>query len=103
MTENCRCCKHITDEFNKAINFALDEVGIEGTTFLALWREGAWEEIAKNWPEFEITLRSSATSIGCCVEHDCSDGCRDREIRVPVNVEPDGQAAQGATDHQGAL
>ena len=40
-------------EFNSAINFALDEAGPEGLTFLSLWREGAWDEIDLEWPAFK--------------------------------------------------
>lgn len=40
------------DEFNAAINFALDEAGAEGLAFLSLWREGAWDEIAAEFPSF---------------------------------------------------
>ncbi len=44
----------VSAEFNAAINFALDEAGIEGLTFLSLWREGAWDEVAREFPEFKM-------------------------------------------------
>jgi hypothetical protein len=40
--------------FNAAINFALDEAGPEGLEFLRQWREGAWDEIAEQWPTFKL-------------------------------------------------
>ena len=41
-------------DFNDAINFALDYAGTSATDFLSLWREGCWEEIQENWPEFKL-------------------------------------------------
>lgn len=41
------------DDFNAAINFALDEAGSEGLTFLNLWREGCFPEIREQFPEFK--------------------------------------------------
>jgi hypothetical protein len=40
--------------FNKAINFAIDECKDpeEGVEFLKMWREGLWSEIAEAWPNF---------------------------------------------------
>lgn len=43
----------VKSAFNDAINFALDEAGPEGLTFLAMWREGAWDEIAAEFPVFK--------------------------------------------------
>ncbi len=40
--------------FNAAINFTLEKAGPEGLLFLGLWREGNWEGIAKEFPEFDI-------------------------------------------------
>lgn len=40
--------------FNEAINFALDEADGDGLLFLRLWREGDWESIAKEFPEFDL-------------------------------------------------
>jgi hypothetical protein len=40
--------------FNAAINFALDHADSEGLLFLGLWREGNWEAIAREFPEFDI-------------------------------------------------
>lgn len=39
-------------QYNAAIDFALGLDGIEGKEFLLLWREGVWDEIAENYPEF---------------------------------------------------
>jgi len=40
--------------FNAAINFALDEADGDGLLFLRLWREGDWESIAREFPEFDL-------------------------------------------------
>lgn len=45
--------KQQRDAFNAAINFALDKAGPECRTFLELWREGGWPEIAEAFPEFK--------------------------------------------------
>ena len=42
----------ISDEYNAAINFAIDDVGLEGILLLRLWREGDWPGIAGEFPEF---------------------------------------------------
>ena len=42
----------ICHEYNAAINFAIDDAGLEGILFLKLWREGDWPGIAKGFPEF---------------------------------------------------
>ena len=46
------------EEFNAAINFAIDGAGWgrDGILFLRLWREGAWDEIAEEFPEFNGPL-----------------------------------------------
>jgi len=41
--------------FNAAIDFAI-ELGAEGATFLHLWREGAWDELREDFPEFKGPL-----------------------------------------------
>ena len=51
-----RPSKSQVEQFNAAINFALDKAGIDGLVFLGLWREGAWEEISKEFPEFKGPL-----------------------------------------------
>ena len=48
------------DLFNAAINFALDEAGPEGMSFLELWREGAWSEIASEFPGFKSAAPQAA-------------------------------------------
>lgn len=42
---------HPYENFNKAINFALDYTE-EADTFLRVWREGSWDVIDREWPEF---------------------------------------------------
>ena len=42
----------ICHEYNAAINFAIDDAGLEGILFLKLWREGDWPGIAREFPEF---------------------------------------------------
>lgn len=43
-----------TIAFNAAINFALDGAEGEGLLFLNLWREGDWESIAREFPDFDL-------------------------------------------------
>ena len=43
--------------FNDAINFALDSAGRDGLLFLRFWREGDWEAIKDEFPEFELNER----------------------------------------------
>ncbi len=43
-----------SEAFNSAINFALSpDANLEGMLFLSLWREGDWEGLAKEFPEFK--------------------------------------------------
>jgi hypothetical protein len=49
--------EHLIEEFNKAINFTLDEAGDEGLTFLSCWREGDWGTIEKEFPDFKVSER----------------------------------------------
>lgn len=44
------------EEYNSAIDFALDEASLDGILFLRMWREGAWDEIAQEFPEFKGPL-----------------------------------------------
>jgi len=39
-------------EFNEAIDFAISDS--EPTAFLLTWREGDWEMLQKDWPDFEL-------------------------------------------------
>ena len=39
--------------FNAAINFALEDAGPEGLTFLSMWWEGQWDEIDDEFPAFD--------------------------------------------------
>lgn len=47
------------EDYNAAINFALDETEqVEDTRlFLSMWREGDWSAIDETFPEFEISDR----------------------------------------------
>lgn len=53
--------EEMQDDYNAAINYALDEDHNEGILFLQLWREGDWESIDNEFPEFKIsnTLRNA--------------------------------------------
>jgi len=44
----------IRDAFNEALNFALDEIpdDHDKVAFLTLWREGCWDEIERDFPEW---------------------------------------------------
>ena len=44
------CDNHVTDTYNKVINFAIETD--EPASFLRVWREGSWDTIDKEWPEF---------------------------------------------------
>lgn len=54
--------RQMSVEFNAAINYALDKAGPEGLTFLSLWREGAWDEIRENWPDFVTSLSTPSAA-----------------------------------------
>lgn len=47
--------EELVKELNMAINFTLDEAGDEGLAFLSCWREGHWECIEKEFPDFKIS------------------------------------------------
>ena len=47
--------EHQIEEFNKVINFALDETEGEGLLFLKCWREGDWSTIEKEFSGFKIS------------------------------------------------
>jgi hypothetical protein len=40
------------EDFNLAINFAVDHAGIEAEHFLRSWREGDWACLRNSWPEW---------------------------------------------------
>lgn len=44
-----------SEAFNGALNYALDEAGSDSDamTFLRMWREGDWEGLAKDFPDYE--------------------------------------------------
>ena len=47
--------KDLIEEFNKAINFTLDEAQEDGLLFLRAWREGDWSTIEKEFSNFQIS------------------------------------------------
>lgn len=56
MKENESDVEMVCREFNAAINFAIDDADGDGILFLRLWREGDWDSIAKEFPEFKGPL-----------------------------------------------
>ncbi|MDY7579256.1 hypothetical protein RGU70_13100 [Herbaspirillum sp. RTI4] len=46
------------EQFNAAVNFALDDAGAEGMTFLRMWRAGDRHGIATQFPAFKGIVRS---------------------------------------------
>lgn len=48
--------EHIRRAFNSALDFALDDCEVdEGLTFPRYWREGDWQAISRDWPEFDLS------------------------------------------------
>lgn len=45
----------VQNSYNKAIEFSLELGADDGHTFLELWNEGCWPEIADEFPEFDLT------------------------------------------------
>lgn len=54
--------RQMSEEFNAAIDYALDKAESEGLSFLSLWREGAWDEIRENWPDFVTSLSTPSAA-----------------------------------------
>jgi len=55
----------ITESYNAAINFALDELSADdGHIFLEMWREGGWKEIANEFPEFNLETTNQCDKNG---------------------------------------
>lgn len=50
----------VTNAFNCAINYALDNCGAECGTFLRLWRVGDWEVIRDEFPGFDLSSQPGA-------------------------------------------
>lgn len=50
---------HPYEDFNAAINFAVDQAGYEAATFLRSWREGDWARLDDEWPEWKSCMRQS--------------------------------------------
>jgi hypothetical protein len=48
--------------FNSAINFALDESedASSAMCFLSMWREGDWEGISKEFPDFDMSATAAS-------------------------------------------
>lgn len=40
--------------FNAAIDFTLEQTDSDGMIFLRMWREGDWEGIHSEFPEFDL-------------------------------------------------
>jgi len=38
--------------FRAAINFSIDQAGDDAVLFLSLWREGNWDALNREFPEF---------------------------------------------------
>lgn len=51
-------CNAVVKEFNRAIDYAIDDGRTEGLTFLAMWREGDWDGIRKEFPDFDVSTIS---------------------------------------------
>lgn len=51
--------------FSAAIDFAIDE-GLDASEFLLCWREGDWQAIEEDWPEFDLTTTGQwpVTKVG---------------------------------------
>ncbi len=47
--------EQMENDFNAAINYALDPSTNEGLLFLRCWREGDWTSIEEEWPRFKIS------------------------------------------------
>lgn len=43
---------HPYENFNLAINFTIDRAGGEAADFLRLWREGCWDHLDRDWPDW---------------------------------------------------
>lgn len=58
------------EDFNAAINFALEGADGEGMIFLSMWREGDWEALEREFPDFKVTdsLKRPWESFGEQVE-----------------------------------
>jgi hypothetical protein len=48
--------EEMQEAFNAAINFSLDEADGEGICFMRMWREGDWNGIRAEFPEFKSTV-----------------------------------------------
>lgn len=49
--------------FNAAIDFALDDAEGDGLNFLRMWREGDWEGIAREFPDFNLETTGQAKVV----------------------------------------
>lgn len=49
---------HPYEDFNAAINFAVDHARMEAETFLRSWREGDWTTLDREWPEWGAFVAS---------------------------------------------
>lgn len=55
MSHHTEICDDIIAAFNAAIDFSLDVLpSDEAVLFLRLWREGSWDEIEMEYPDFNL-------------------------------------------------
>ena len=54
-------------EFNEAIDFAIQDS--EPAAFLTAWREGDWETLRNEWPEFKVPELNAVPDdlLMCCI------------------------------------
>lgn len=53
------------NSYNAAIDFAMDILPhSDALLFLEYWREGAWSEIAEEFPEFDLTTTYQCDAEG---------------------------------------
>ena len=51
--------------YNMALQFALEEIDeCDIKYFLTLWNEGSWKEIAKEFPDFDLTTTGQSDKDG---------------------------------------
>lgn len=55
----------VRDAFNSAINFCLDgkEDVFDSFAFLGMWREGDWESIRRDFPNFDLGPTMAAQEV----------------------------------------
>lgn len=56
--------RHPYEDVNQAINFALDTAFVEGCDFLRVWREGDWQTLDREWPEWKASFAKPEQKSG---------------------------------------